>query len=232
MKLKTREGLDASSSAFKTKQNQVADLLRENIFAGVYPRGQRLKQIDIAHQIGVSPTPVREALRILEAEGYVTAISHRGVMIPLLNYHEAKEIFELRLLLERELTAIAVSRMTRAKLEQLQSLNRDLLAAGLASDWSGFRTTNYRLHFALYETANRPQTLQFVRVLWAKYPFLRGIERSQVQSMVAEHDEFLKKISIGDEAGAVGALVKHLHAGWDGIDWSTAPTAQGDAPDD
>ena len=56
----------------RTKEEQVADFLREGIISGKYPRGSRLKQAEIAEQLGLSITPVREALKLLEAEGYVS----------------------------------------------------------------------------------------------------------------------------------------------------------------
>jgi len=60
---------------FRTKEEQVADYLREGIISGMFPRGSRLKQAEIAEKLQLSITPVREALKLLEAEGYVTGNS-------------------------------------------------------------------------------------------------------------------------------------------------------------
>ena len=68
--------------AFQTKQDHVAEILRERIIAGIYARGDKLKQADIAAELGVSITPVREALQMLEAEGYVQGLAHKGVLVP------------------------------------------------------------------------------------------------------------------------------------------------------
>jgi DNA-binding GntR family transcriptional regulator len=146
---------------FRTKQDQVAEILRERIIAGAYRRGEKLKQADIAAELGVSITPVREALHILEAEGYVAGTSHKGLVVP-------------ELVAER------------------------------------------RFHFRLYELADRPQTLQFVRVLWAKYPFtVQDMPASRTERMRGEHERFLERVAAGDAEGAAEAMVAHIRSGWE-----------------
>ena len=66
---------------YRTKEEQVADYLRERIISGVYPRGSRLKQAEIAEELHLSITPVREALKLLVAEGYVSGDSYRGARV-------------------------------------------------------------------------------------------------------------------------------------------------------
>lgn len=201
---------------FQTKQDQVAEVLRERIVAGVYERGQKLKQADIAEELGVSVTPVREALRILEAEGYVLGLSHRGVLVPPFLVDQARELFELRLTLERELTLQALPKVTAAKLAELRKFQKRYADATRKLQRNELRTANYRLHFRLYELANRPQTLQFVRVLWAKYPFhyLDAIE-SRTSRAVEEHEAFLACLEQKDHDGAIKAMEAHIRCGWD-----------------
>jgi DNA-binding GntR family transcriptional regulator len=201
--------------AFRTKQDQVAEILRERIIAGAYGRGEKLKQADIAAELGVSITPVREALNILEAEGYVVAISHRGLLVPEIVAEEAREIYELRLILERELTVHALPRVTRDKLQELKRIQKAVVEANRARDRLGVRTANYRFHFRLYELAERPQTLQFVRVLWAKYPFTaQDRPPRRTDRMRQEHERFLALLEAGDRDGATEAMLDHIRSGW------------------
>lgn len=201
---------------YQTKQDQVAEVLREQIIAGVYERGQKLKQADLAEELGVSVTPVREALRILEAEGYVLGLSHRGVLVPPFNVEQAKELFELRMSLELSLTAHALPNLTDDKLQELYALQDVYAESTKKLDRNELRTANYRLHFRLYELARRPQTLQFVRVLWAKYPFhyLDAIE-SRTARAVREHIVFLECLKNGDQSGALEAMEVHIRCGWE-----------------
>jgi len=201
--------------AFQTKQDHVAEILRERVIAGIYRRGEKLKQADIAKELGVSITPVREALQMLEAEGFVLGLAHKGVLVPEFERGHVEEIYQLRLVLEKELTIHALKALTPERLEELQRLQKFLALAIEARDLNETRKENYRFHFKLYEFANRPQTLHFVRVLWAKYPFTsldQDIARNE--RMRLEHERFLSKVVEGDHDGAVKAMVSHIHNGW------------------
>ncbi len=155
----------------QTKEHHVAELLREKIIAGVFVRGQKLKQAEIAKMLEVSITPVREALRLLEAEGYVHVSSHRGAVVAPFQIEHADELFDLRMTLEGKLTAAAAKRITPADLQVLVDLNQDIRDALARGVRETVRGSNFRFHFRLYEHADMPHSLEFVRVLWAKYPF-------------------------------------------------------------
>jgi len=200
---------------FFTKLEQVAERLRERIIAGEYRPGEKLKQADIAAELGVSITPVREALKVLEMEGYLVGTPHKGLAVPEVAPEVAEEIFELRLLLERQLTSRAVDRINDQQLAELRAMHREFAALIKARDIYGVRAANVRFHFRLYQMAQAPQTLQFVRVLWAKYPF--NFHTDQVvrfKQILHEHTEFMHKLEAGDKAGAVSAMVSHIQTGW------------------
>ena len=79
------------------------------------------------------------------------------------------------------------------------------------------RAENYNFHFRLYELAERPQTLQFVRVLWARYPFVTQERGGARLKNIEEHERFLMLIEAGDRAGAVEAMVAHIESGWNDL---------------
>ena len=82
-----------------TVEHQIAEVLREKIIVGEIARGQKLKQAEIAKMLGVSITPVREALRLLEAQGYVAVSAHRGAVVAPFLIEGAEELYELRMIL-------------------------------------------------------------------------------------------------------------------------------------
>lgn len=210
--------------AFATKQDVVAEIIRERIIVGAYRRGEKLKQADLAEELGVSVTPVREALLTLEAEGYVRGLPHKGLLVPELVPDRLWEIYHLRLVLERELTAAALPQMSAEKLQELVDLQRSLVQSLGSDDLLAVRIANYRFHFRLYELADRPQTLHFVRVLWAKYPFTaQDVKQNRPKRMRSEHDLFLEKVRQHDHAGAVEAMVQHISNGWREITTSPEP---------
>jgi DNA-binding GntR family transcriptional regulator len=204
--------------AFLTKLDQVAEKLREQIIAGEYARGEKLKQVEIAEQLGVSVTPVREALKVLEMEGYIVSQPHRGLCVPELDYDQAVEIFMLRVLLERELTRAALANLTLDGLKELKAAEAEFARLSKAKDIFAARAANVRFHFRLYEMAGRPQTLQFVRVLWAKYPFNYQEQQSvRFKQIASEHDEFLAHAAAGDFERAVEAMCHHIESGWNRV---------------
>jgi DNA-binding GntR family transcriptional regulator len=203
---------------YKTKEAQVADTLREQIMSGELKRGQKLKQAEIAENLGLSITPVREALKLLEAEGYVVGTSHRGAVVAPFQIDEVDELYDLRLMLEPRLARDAARRMTPAGVKELIAINDTMCEAFRKSDWPAMRSANYRFHFRLYEMADEPQTLHFVRVLWAKYPFdLLSVMPNRTADVVAEHAALIDALAEGDAKTVARRLQAHIESGHRGF---------------
>jgi DNA-binding GntR family transcriptional regulator len=200
---------------YRTKEEQVADYLRERIISGVYPRGSRLKQAEIAEQLGLSITPVREALKLLVAEGYITGDSYRGARVVPFDAAASGEILQLRIMLEVQLVRGAVGKVTSQDIKELGSLGDEFAAAFAHGDRASARGINYRFHRRLYDLAQMPQTLHFVQILWARYPFdLINAVEDRGKDAVKEHDEILQALTTGDASAAMLAMRKHIESGW------------------
>jgi DNA-binding GntR family transcriptional regulator len=200
---------------FRTKEEHVADFLREGIIAGRFPRGTRLKQQEIATLLQTSITPVREALKLLEAEGYVTGDSYRGATVAPFDIDASTETLNLRILLETQLVRGAVERATSTDIAELKVLADEFARAFEAGENEAARAANYRFHHRMFEIARMPQTLHFVQILWARYPFdLINRLKGRVSRAAAEHDELLKALAAGDVSGAMLATRQHVEAGW------------------
>ncbi|MFT4025220.1 MAG: GntR family transcriptional regulator [Novosphingobium sp.] len=200
---------------FKTKEEQVADFLREGIIAGRFPRGTRLKQQEIATLLNTSITPVREALKLLEAEGYVAGDSFKGSIVAPFDIAASTETLNLRILLETQLVKGAVERANAAEIDELRGLAREFATAFDAGDNETARAANYRFHHRMFEIARMPQTLHFVQILWARYPFdLINQLKGRVSRASAEHDELMHAFIAGDASAAMLATRQHIEAGW------------------
>lgn len=200
---------------YRTKEEQVADYLRERIISGVYPRGSRLKQAEIAEQLHLSITPVREALKLLEAEGYISGDSYRGARVVPFDASASAEILQLRLVLESQLVRGAVEKVTAKDITSLHELADEFAKAFESGDRATARGINYRFHRRLYDIAEMPQTLHFVQILWARYPFdLINAVEGRGKDAVGEHDEILRAITTGDASTAMLAMRKHIESGW------------------
>lgn len=200
----------------QTKEERVADYLREGIISGRFPRGSKLKQAEIAEMIGTSITPVREAIKLLEAEGFVLGSSHKGALVAPFDIHATEEIVDLRTTLESKLALRALSNLTPRNIEVLRGLQQEIEAASEARDREAVRVINYRFHELLYLAADLPLTQRFVRTLWARYPFdLINKLESRIERASAEHREMLSAIIARDEAALLTALRVHIRAGWE-----------------
>lgn len=216
-KLQPLFGLEAAA-VFRTKEGQVAEFLRERIVSGDLVRGQKLKQAELAGMLNLSITPVREALKLLEAEGYVTGSSHRGAEVAQLNIDQVDELYELRCLLENRLTLEAAKRITPQALQALNKINKEMLTALNRSDLAAVRSANFRFHFKFYELAEQPQTLHFVRILWAKYPFdMLAVMPNRQGEVIKEHQAILDALAAGDTKSAVKYMQAHFESGQRGF---------------
>lgn len=209
---------------FKTKEEQVADYLREAIISGRIERGARLKQQEIATQLNTSITPVREALKLLEAEGYVTGDSYKGAVVAPFDIEASTEVLNLRILLETQLVRGAVENATAADIAELKVLAAEFATAFEAGDNAAARAANYRFHHRMFEIAAMPQTLHFVQILWARYPFdLINRLKGRVSRAAEEHDDVLAAMIASDSAAAMLATRQHIEAGWLELRASVAP---------
>jgi DNA-binding GntR family transcriptional regulator len=200
---------------YRTKEEQVADYLRERIISGVFPRGSRLKQAEIAEQLRLSITPVREALKLLVAEGYVSGDSYRGARVVPFDAAASTEILNLRLVLEAQLVRGAVEKVTAKDITDLRALADEFENAFKSGDRATARGVNYRLHRRLYDIAEMPQTLHFVQILWARYPFdVINAVAERGKDAIREHDEILHSLTSGDASAAMLAMRKHIESGW------------------
>ena len=200
---------------FKTKEEQVADFLREGIISGRFPRGARLKQQELASLLNTSITPVREALKLLEAEGYVAGDSFKGSVVAPFDIAASSEVLALRILLETQLVQGAVAQAKAADIASLKLLAAAFAEAFSAGDNEAARAANYRFHHSLFTIAQMPQTLHFVQILWARYPFdLINALKGRVSRAAEEHDDMLAAIIAGDTAAAMLATRQHIEAGW------------------
>lgn len=201
---------------YRTKEDYVAEYLREGIISGRFERGARLKQAEIAETLRLSITPVREALKLLEAEGYIVGDSFRGATVAPFDIEASSEVLSLRILLETQLVRGAVDHAKAEDIAELQVLAAEFAGAYEAGNNEGARSANYRFHHRMYDIARMPQTLHFVQILWARYPFdLINRLEGRVRRAASEHDEVLAALIAGDSAAAMLATREHIRTGFE-----------------
>ena len=108
--------------SYQPLREVVCETLREAIRSGVLKPGERLMEIQLADELGVSRTPVREAMRKLELEGYVIMLPRRGTYVANISIRDINEVFEIRTTLDALASGLAAERITEEELEQLERL--------------------------------------------------------------------------------------------------------------
>jgi DNA-binding GntR family transcriptional regulator len=127
----------------------------------------------------------------------------------------SEEVLELRLTLESRLLRGAAKKMTPEHFAEVRALADEFEQAFKVGDRASARGINYRFHRHLYSIAEMPQTLHFVQILWARYPFdlINAIEGRGPEA-AKEHDEILNALRDGNLDSAMVALHNHIESGW------------------
>jgi DNA-binding GntR family transcriptional regulator len=118
----------------KTTADQITDVVRNEIFIGKYLPGDKLKENEIAMRLSVSRTPVREALRKLEAEGLAEFWPNKGVIVPQISDHDIDEIYELRTLIELHCIRKFIKIATEKHFEELENIIEQMKKAISGND--------------------------------------------------------------------------------------------------
>jgi DNA-binding GntR family transcriptional regulator len=150
----------------KTAQQAVAEALRHDITTGKLAPGSWIVQDTLAEQFGMSRIPVREALKTLEAEEYVTYVPHSGYRVAKLSIDDLTEVFTLRALLEEALIRDAMPSVTDGIVEQMRRQNADMEAATAAGDLIAVGVANRAFHFLTFQESRMARTKRIVTQLW------------------------------------------------------------------
>jgi len=202
--------IDNALQRYRSAPDLVASVLREAILKGLLKGGQQLKQDNIAAWFGVSRIPVREALRELEAEGLITLFPNRGAQVAELSAEEAREIYEIRILLETAALEWAVPQLEREDIDHAQKILDALDNEKSPGIWSRL---NWEFHASLYRPAKRPRLLTIIgnlHVHVSRYLVVYLSAMNYHEQSQEEHKRLLAACREKDVAQAVKCLAEHL----------------------
>jgi DNA-binding GntR family transcriptional regulator len=198
----------------------VADRLREQIFAKQLAPGSWLDEQSLAEQFGISRTPMREAIKVLASEGLVTIKMRRGAYVTEVTKRDLEQIFAILSLLEGEATRETAIRATEEELNQLDYWHHRLEKAAADRDIEQFFEINGKFHELIQEIAgNRWMNgviidLRKVLKLHRKDSLM---STGRLQSSLVEHRAILNALLKRDQVGAENAMRKHLARGLEAL---------------
>jgi DNA-binding GntR family transcriptional regulator len=202
--------MEPTMNLYTSKTDLAAAMLRELIVTGELPPGAPLRQRDLAARFGMSPTPVREALRRLESEGMVAVNTHHSAVVvePLRGVIE--DNFRIRAALEPLAAEMAANRITGDVLDQLVALNEQM--RGIPDgDGGDYLALNERFHFGIYQSCGSPVLVSLIRSLWQSMPRQPRPARAHHAS-AGEHATLLDALRTGDGALAAALTRDHILA--------------------
>ncbi|MGH7777519.1 MAG: GntR family transcriptional regulator [Candidatus Dormibacterales bacterium] len=191
----------------RSKAEAVADVLRDEIWHGTLAPGTTLRQRDVAERYGVSPTPVREALSRLEAEGFLTASLQRGATVVRRSADRIRENFTIRATLEGLAAEMATPKLTAADLERLTALNEEMRHRQRMD--ARVIELNRTFHMTLYRANDLPLLLNMLGQLWHALEGGPKLGRPLEES-VRQHQEILEALGRGDAARAAQLTRAHV----------------------
>jgi DNA-binding GntR family transcriptional regulator len=191
-----------------------AEQLRESILSHELPAGEHIRLDAIAQSLGISPIPLREALRILATEGLVVPLPHRGYTVAEANIADLEETYRLRLVLEPLAVRLAVPRLTDADILRLRGELVLLEAAFAENNWPAYRIHHKALHFGIYERCDSPWLVRFADMLWLnaqRYQRLTIEIAGEFSQRTDEHEQILA--ACRSREAEAGASLMHIHLG-------------------
>ena len=190
--------------------------LRRALISGELAPGDKIGQEEVAASLGISLSPVREALAVLEQEGQVTYLPRRGYFVTEFDVDDLREIYELRALLEERATRRALPLLEDDALERVGIAARDCVDAVSAGDVAAELEANRRFHFGLLESPGQSHTMRVIRLLWDSTETYRAMYYNAPEARreaISAHDRILDAARAHDADRLVGELADHRAQG-------------------
>jgi len=194
-----------------TKRDQVAQALRSLIASGEIPRGSRVRQDELAERFDVSITPIREAIRLLHAEGLLVGEPRKGVRVAAASPDRLRSIYVMRRLLETYAMQRAVRRMSAMDFRQAEDLAARMEKAYEKGDHILVGSLNRDFHFTFYDNCGLPGLLEEIETLWQNYPWdVMKVLPDRTPEAMAEHRALLEATAAGDMEAIERGVGQHL----------------------
>ena len=195
---------------------EVAEHLRQRIFARELTPGERIDELSIAGQLGISRTPLREALKVLAAEGLITMKPRRGAYVTETSPKDLADVYHLLSLLETDAAQAVARHASDAELAELKALHQELEAA--VDDADRFFVLNEAFHLRLLELADNRWRLQMVQDLRKLMKLSRqhSLHKSgRLQESLQEHRTLMQALLERNPQGAADSMRLHFDSGLD-----------------
>jgi DNA-binding GntR family transcriptional regulator len=193
---------------------QVAQRLRQMLVEGRIAPGAKLNERALAELLSVSRTPLREAIKMLAAEGLVELLPNRGAVAVSLGEEDILHTFEVMAGLEAQAGELAAERITQQELDEIRAMHFEMMAAYTRRDLSAYYALNARIHNAITAAARNPVLAQVYNQVNARLQALRfrsNQDGDKWKRALKEHEKMIEALAARDGAAMREVLLSHLH---------------------
>jgi len=206
--------MSALSLAPRALYEEVAELLRQRIFQRELAPGSWIDELKLAEEYGISRTPLREALKVLAAEGLVTMKVRRGAYVTEVSEKDLADVYHLLSLLESDAAGVVARTATDHELTELQALHAELEAA--TGDADQFFAINERFHMRLLELANnrwRDQMVADLRKVMKLNRHNSLLKSGRIEESLQEHRVIMAALLARQPQAATEGMQQHFRQG-------------------
>jgi DNA-binding GntR family transcriptional regulator len=213
---KKRTGSIANLSGDKNLAQMAYRKIKEMMLSYDIVPGQRLVFVDLAKKLGVSRTPINNALSILANEGFLDLVPNQGYSVHQITQEEASALYEIREILEVGAIGQAIRKLIPEKLESLRRQKSLYEKSVIEQVTRGRFTLDQEFHACYVQMAENPYLADYFREVYQRI-FLRhrieGLPAGRAREVVSEHNEIFKAISLKDVKSAKELIKLHIKAG-------------------
>lgn len=198
---------------YKPLRDVIFDTLREAIIVGELKPGQRLMEVQLAEKMGVSRTPVREAIRKLELEGLVEMLPRKGAHVAELSVKDIMDVLEVRATLDGLATSLSATRITDDEKKELRHLLDQFINYVEKENLQGSIKKDVEFHDVIYRSSRNDKLIQISNNLREQIQRFRIVyikDYSNSRELIREHTEIYEAIIAGNPETAMEAARRHI----------------------
>ena len=195
---------------YQTKVDLAFEGLQQAILTGVIKPGERLTIAQLSEQLDMSSTPIREAIRLLEADGVITNEPHRGSTVVDISPEDAQELYLIRAPVESLATRLATPHLSSVDIERLLELHRNMGAAVESEDDEALTQANASWHLYIYSASNATYLPRLILRLWMPFRWGGLWVPERRQQAYREHTEIMEALQARDADVAARLMFDHI----------------------
>lgn len=207
--------LSIKLSKNRTLRESIADAIRDSIMRGQLKPGLKISEPSLASQFGISRTPVREAIRQLDSEGFVRVIPRRGARVAPLAEKDIREFYEIKAVLEGYAARLASSRITDKEVDKMEQLNIAMEKAHKEQDFKRAFKLHNEFHEVFLRASGNEQLHQLIRMLVSKFQRFRILLTiaGKAENSIAQHWDIVQAFRQRDAGKASHLVAENANLG-------------------